>query len=533
MTLDTLTPLTVHRAAALLLAGCLGAFAASAQTTLADFQFNEGTGTTTASATNGLVGVLGVAPNADNLPSVITESPSGAVGDRAVQLQGTGFLLADDSTSPILAIAAEPLTVEAWVRWDGTDFDQYNGILAYGGSYKLGVNNTEIIWTLFGIVDVSSGLYLPQDALWHHVAAAYEPGVGVTIYLDGVGTYVDETRSMRAFGNNWLSIGAEGFGTSIVAALDRVRVHKALLTAEELDSVAATPKPVLDSTLVAYDFNETEPPFQSAKTPARPAITSEEYFTTSSTPAFSTDSPTGAAGDFSMEFATAGRRVVVPDPDMVINLDPGDFTVQAWVKFGAQGARAVLFYNNGPGGAISFSVLNRTVFVTTLGILDRDSSAAIPDDGGWHHIAVVHVAGTEFRFYVDGELGDTIPYTGGTLIGARTDTQFYIGSEPTGGLPFVGKLDRLKVSAGVVAAEDLDFRVNPGVDPDTPELTIRTVVEVAWPSLPAGYVLQSTTDIGDPESWTAVPGTPFASEGELRFYFPVTLEQTFYRLVKP
>lgn len=533
MTLDTLTPPLFHRVAALLLAGGLGTCAASAQSTLADFQFNEGTGALTRSATNGLEGVLGVAGNPDNLPMVIAESPAGTAGDRAVQLQGSGFLLADDSDGPILALAADPLTVEAWVRWDGSDFDQYNGILAYGGSYKLGVNSTEILWTLFGVVDVSSGLFLPQDAAWHHVAAVYEPGVGVTFYLDGASTYVEETRAMRAFGNNRLSLGSEGLSESIVAALDRVRVHKALLTAEQLDSVAATPKPVLDSTLVAYDFNETAPPFQSAKTPARPAIPSEDYFAATTAPTFSTDSPTGGAGDFSMEFASAGRRVVVPDPNLAINLDPGDFTVQAWVKFGSQSGRAVFFFSNGPGGAISFSILDRKLFVTTLGILDQPSTAAIPDDGGWHHVAVVHVTGSEFRFYVDGVLGQTVPYAGGALIGVRTDTQFYIGSEPNGGLPFVGKLDRLKVSSGVVAAEDLDFRVIPGVDPEAPELTIRTVVEVAWPSLPAGYVLQSTTDISDPGSWDDVPGTPSAAEGQFRAYFPVTPEPTFYRLVKP
>lgn len=532
MTSDTLTPPKFRRAAALILAGCFGTCLASAQVTLADFQFNEGTGSVTRSATNGLEGVLGVARNADNLPMVISESPSGASGDRAVQLQGSGFLLVDDSSGPILAVSTEPLTVEAWVRWDGSDFDQYNGILAYGGSYKLGVNGTEIIWTLFGVVDVSSGLFLPQDAAWHHVAVVYEPGVGVTFFLDGDSTYVEETRSMRAFGNNRLSIGAEGLSESIVAALDRVRVHKALLTAEQLDGVAASPKPVLESTLVDYEFNETAPPFQNAKAPVRPAITSEEYFASTTAPVFSSDSPTGGSGDYSMDFPTAGRRVVVSDPNLALNLDPGDFTVQAWVKFGSQSSRAVLFFNSGPGGAISFSILDRKVFVTTLGILDQPSAAAIPDDGGWHHIAVVHVTGVEFRFYVDGVLGQTVPYTGGTLIGVRTDTEFYIGSEPNGGLPFVGKLDRLKISQGVVAAEDLDYRVIPGVDPEAPELSIRTVVEVAWPSIPAGYILQSTTDITASGSWATVPGTPTATEGQFRAYFPVTPQQTFYRLVK-
>jgi hypothetical protein len=192
-----------------------------------------------------------------------------------------------------------------------------------------------------------------------------------------------------------------------------------------------------------------------------------------------------------------------------------------------------LFFNNGPGGAVSFSInINSTLFVTTLGILDRTSNATIPNDGGWHHIAVVHENGKEFRFYVDGILGDTQAYTGGVLIDVRTADTFYIGAETAGGLPFVGKLDRLIVSSGIVAPENLDYRPIPGVEPGAPELTIQSMVEVSWPTLPAGYVLQSTTNVEDPNSWTDVPGTPQASDGTYRFYFPVTPQKTFYRLIK-
>jgi hypothetical protein len=85
------------------------------------------------------------------------------------------------------------------------------------------------------------------------------------------------------------------------------------------------------------------------------------------------------------------------------------FTLQAWVKFdGNPAGRMVFFYSGGPGGAVSFSVnTDRTVFVTTLAIADVPSQAAIPDDGAWHHIAVVHENGKELRFYVDVVLGDT------------------------------------------------------------------------------------------------------------------------------
>ena len=132
------------------------------------------------------------------------------------------------------------------------------------------------------------------------------------------------------------------------------------------------------------------------------------------------------------------------------------------------------FFNNGPGGAVSFSIANRRLFVTTLGIVDQPTAALIPDDGGWHHVAVIHEAGVGFRFFVDGILGDTIAYTRSLLIDVHTATEFVIGSEPSGGLPYVGKLDRLIVT-----------------------------------------------------------GTPTAAEGTFRFYAPVGDAATFYRLIKP
>ncbi len=191
------------------------------------------------------------------------------------------------------------------------------------------------------------------------------------------------------------------------------------------------------------------------------------------------------------------------------------------------------FFNNGPGGAVSFSIANRRLFVTTLGIVDQPTAALIPDDGGWHHVAVIHEAGVGFRFFVDGILGDTIAYTRSLLIDVHTATEFVIGSEPSGGLPYVGKLDRLIITSGVLDPKNLDFRPIPGIDPDAPSLSIRTVIEVSWPSLPAGYLLQSTPTPENAASWTFVTGTPTAAEGTFRFYAPVGDTATFYRLIKP
>ncbi|MBL9127833.1 MAG: LamG domain-containing protein [Verrucomicrobiales bacterium] len=517
-----------------LFVGWIAASTASAQETLAEFKFDEGSGATTKSPTNSLTGSLGLPSNPDAIPVSTTDSPSGKAGDRAVQLANGAFLVVDDSPSPLLNLTTSPLTLEGWVKRDSTSTTTYEGIMGYGGAYKLGLQSSQIIFTLFGVVDIGSGLTLPNDE-WHHVAAAWEPGVGVTFYLDGASSFVEETRAVGPFLNTFLNLGAERLGNAILGSIDRLRIHKALLGPEELDSVAATPKGPLPTTLVAYGFDEAAMPYQNAASTApRPTVTGDEFLSKRVAPLWDTDTPTGSPTDRSLNFTTGGMRVVVPDPNTAIRLDTGDFTVQAWVKFGAQpGARSVLFFNNGPGAAFSFSIASRKVFVTTLGILDQPSNAAIPDDGGWHHIACVHENGKEFRFYVDGTLGETIPYTSGVLIDVRTDAQFTIGSEPNGGLPYVGKLDRLTITRGIVAADKLDFRAIPGVDPSAPELSIRTVVEISWATIPAGYQLQSSPTPDNPASWVVVGTAPIASEGTYKYYAPVTATKMFYRLVKP
>lgn len=510
-----------------------GSSAHGQATTLAEFKFDEGAGGSTKSLVNDLTGNLGPIANPDAIPVSTTDTPSGLAGDRAVQLLNGAFLVADDSATPLLAKATTPLTLEGWVKRDSASTATYEGIMGYGGAYKLGLQSSELIFTLFGVVDIPSGMVVPSDE-WHHVAVIWEPGVGVTFFLDGNSTVVEETRAMGAFLNNYLNLGAERLGTPITGIIDRLRVHDGALTAEQLDTDATAPKAPLANTLVSYSFNEAAAPYASAASVARPAVSGVAFVALQAAPSWDNDSPTGSPTDKSMNFSVAGQRVVVPDPNGAIRFDTGDFTIQAWVKFGAQpGGRSVLFFNNGPGGAVSFSVSSRTVFVTTLGILDRDSTAAIPDDGGWHHVAVVHETGKEFRFYVDGVLGDTKPYTSGVLIDVRTGTEFYIGSEPTGGLPFVGKIDRLMVSKGIIPAEELDFRPIPGVDPSAPKLTIQTVVEVSWPSLPAGYSLQSTATPNNPASWAPVTGAPTATDGTYKYYAPVTSQEMFYRLIKP
>lgn len=510
---------------------------AFAQTTLLQMEFDEGTGTTIASKVNDLVGTLGDPIDPANEPTIVTDSPSAKSGDTAAKMNGVGFLVVDDSIDPILDLRTNQFTMEAWINVDPANVYEWHGIMAYGGSFKLGMHNNELIFTLFGIVDIYSGLYLPFGE-WHHVAAVWTPGVGVTFFLDGASeTPIAEAGTPRALQNNILGIGSEGLSSPTLATLDRARIHKEALTADKLDAIAATPKAIYASTLVAYDFNETAMPFKNAATADRPAVSYNTYLVNQAKGMFITDTPSGQTGDFAIKFGS-GQHAVIPDPSSIVAFDQenSSFTIQTWVKYVSSeqpNDRSVIFWNNAPGGAISFSVTKtRHVFVTALGIVDQDSNAVIPDDGGWHHIALVHDFGVAFRFYVDGILAHTVPYTQGVIF-TRTDTNILLGSEPGGGLQFVGSMDRFRVTKGVLTEDKLDSWPIPGVQPGSPSLTIESTVKISWPTLPPGYNLQQSIDLNEPRTWTAVPNVPLAGEGKYYIVLPITAQKTFYRLFKP
>lgn len=273
-----------------------------------------------------------------------------------------------------------------------------------------------------------------------------------------------------------------------------------------------------------------------------------------SAPTFSTDTPSGLAGDYSIAFANVagdyrGNRIRVEDPLMAIDVtDPitgtnRSFTFQCWVKFGAQpGARSTLFDNNGPGMKANIAILgDRSLALTTYGILDMTSNAKVVDDGMWHHVAVVHEEGLEVRFYIDGIVRDTVAYTGGVKV-FGPQAYCHMGMEiwdwpdyGSGVNPFVGKIDRMSLTRGIVAANDLDWRPVAGVTPPAPSLASpKPAIEISWPTLPAGYKLQSTTNVADTNSWVDVANSPSAVGPATYYYYgPVSSPQRFYRLFKP
>ena len=139
---------------------------------------------------------------------------------------------------------------------------------------------------------------------------------------------------------------------------------------------------VTTNTIVAYNFDEGTAPFKNLASANRPAVSSIP----NTWPSWTINTPSGKTGDYALQFANS-QEVDAPNPNNAVLLDSTnpDFTIQSWLNFkGNPTNRMVLYYNNGPGGALSVSIdTNRTVFVTTLGIKDQTSNAKIPDDGSF------------------------------------------------------------------------------------------------------------------------------------------------------
>ncbi len=175
-------------------------------------------------------------------------------------------------------------------------------------------------------------------------------------------------------------------------------------------------------------------------------------------PTWNTNTPSGLPGEYSLWF-NGSKKLTVTDTKQIIGTNGvnDNYTLQAWVKVAVNYAptqRAILFqYDRQPGFSFSINT-NRTLHTTAFKVQDIASTAALPNDGLWHHVAVVHTDGANMKYYIDGALSATVAYTGGA--GYRTSSAITVGSDPDGANPFTGFLARVKFDNRALTASQLD-----------------------------------------------------------------------------
>lgn len=454
---------------------CLGWSIGSRADEMAHFPFDEGSGFTTTDTASGLTGVFGTVqdPFVDKV-ELVDISPSGAAGDRSIVTSGEGFLMADDSENKVLDIGEGPITMETWMYIDPfSPTENAEGILAYGGAYKMGLRGGYQVFTLYGIRDVTNTVasFVPAGQ-WVHLAAAWDPGVGVHFYVDGTEYFVAETApAANEPIHNYLSLASEGLGNNSVATFDRMRIHNALLTAAEIDSDAANPKAPLASTIVSYNFNEADFPVTNEVSPSLPSMFASDVLPSLTGPSWTSDSPSGAEADYALSFNLDNppvKEVVTVDTSAApLNLwaNSTNYTLQAWVKVpnGTFDERRVIYRSGGSAPRVSLSVnVDRTLHTTLYGTEDFTSDVPIPNDNQWHHIAAVMENFEQVHFYLDGVLRQTVPRTrSGTPSGSSTE-DLLIGKESETRY-YRGLLDRVIIHNHALAQAELDYPAAPGL----------------------------------------------------------------------
>jgi endonuclease/exonuclease/phosphatase family metal-dependent hydrolase len=215
----------------------------------------------------------------------------------------------------------------------------------------------------------------------------------------------------------------------------------------------------------------------------------------SGTPVWNANSPWGQPGDSCLYF-DGTRKLTLSDPKQIIGTNGlnDDYTLQAWVKVAVDYAppqRAILFqYERRPGFSFSLNT-NRTLHTTTFKIKDISSTATLPNDGQWHHVAVVHSSGANMKFYIDAALAATVSYKSGA--GYRTSPTITLGSASEGANPFTGYLDRVRFDSRALTPAEFDYPAGP----NRPPVVTNELVTVTGDA-PAALTLAGADPDGDP-----------------------------------
>jgi hypothetical protein len=161
-------------------------------------------------------------------------------------------------------------------------------------------------------------------------------------------------------------------------------------------------------------------------------------------------------------FPGSGTRVHVPHAAVLDFNATQDYTIDFWMKAGAQsGSGSTLVEKN--GGTYPYSVRLLPTGFVSAGFTDGTNPTSVTstdtlgkvDNNLWHHIAVVFKHSTKLlELYIDGSLNASQPYN--ATLGPLTNGQdLYFGARSDSSNSFVGLLDEVDISSGALSLSEI------------------------------------------------------------------------------
>ncbi len=181
---------------------------------------------------------------------------------RAYQFDGNN----DKVTTPVTIPTGQAFTWSTWVRPSVIKTSRLIGQYtagAAGRSILSQINDAEYRWYMNGVGTINSTLETPNDGVFVHLAAMYEPGNGMSLYVNGsLDTNVPGTTSIQ---QTPIVFGAEGSGTSYQynGLMFDTRIYNEALTSDEVQYLASYGEdgtnPGISNLLAHYKTDDTHP----------------------------------------------------------------------------------------------------------------------------------------------------------------------------------------------------------------------------------------------------------------------------------
>jgi hypothetical protein len=369
--------------------------------------FEEGTGTTSADATN------------DHNTATLQAGASwtaGEVGSYAVSLTGGSTSYVDVPTTAVDTSGS--YSVAAWVKLnsltgnqtfasiDGTAISPFY-LQLEGGVFAFTTRSAD---STGSTATLATGL-APSTGTWYHLVGVYDNSAHtISLYVNGV------LQNTVAFSSPWKAAGHTAIGRAkwnggnvdfVNGAIDDVRMYSTALTKQEAIALATNAGGY-------FELNEG-------------AGTGTANFMGNTLPTGGLERDatwaTGKVGAYAVSLdGTFGTKVTIPAAEVNTG---GSYTVAAWVKLNSVGSGSNQTFVSIDAGTISPFYLQLTGgdFAMTVRSANSTSSTATsvtglaPTAGTWYHVVGMYNASTStLSLYVNGTLQGTAsfssPWTG-------------------------------------------------------------------------------------------------------------------------
>jgi surface protein len=161
---------------------------------------------------------------------------------------------------------------------------------------------------------------------------------------------------------------------------------------------------------------------------------------TSNTKAVSTNLPAGSGNVLTFD-GMVGKKVDIPHHSAIDFIATNNHTLEAWIKINAIGTvMDIISKTNGVTSGYALIVTSMGQLAIRRGGSTAEVSSVLPT-GVWLHVAVSITGSSTFVSYVNG-----VPSATGGLLGLSSNAlNLTIGERPSGGFPFKGQIDEVKI----------------------------------------------------------------------------------------